>query len=78
MTVSDEGIGIPVNELEVIFDKFVQSNKTKTGAGGTGLGLSICREILNAHHGLIYAQNNFTGGASFIVKIPYQQNQVNL
>ncbi len=49
VTVRDHGPGIPVAELETIFDKFVQSSKTKTGAGGTGLGLAICREIVAAH-----------------------------
>ena len=61
--VSDQGVGIPEGELEAVFDKFVQSSKTKTGAGGTGLGLAICREILHAHHGRIWAENNPTGGA---------------
>ena len=56
-SVADEGSGIPENELEVVFDKFVQSTKTSTGAGGTGLGLSICREIVEAHGGKIWAQN---------------------
>ncbi len=68
--VRDMGPGIPENELEKIFDKFVQSSKTKTGAGGTGLGLAICREIILAHRGLIRACNNPSGGASLIVTLP--------
>lgn len=68
--VSDQGIGIPDDELEAVFDTFVQSSKTKTGAGGTGLGLSICKEIIQAHNGDIWAKNNSDGGASFFVKIP--------
>ena len=48
----------PEEELELVFDKFVQSSKTKTGAGGTGLGLAICREIVIAHRGTITACNN--------------------
>ena len=70
ITVSDQGVGIPQPELETIFDKFVQSSKTRTGAGGTGLGLSICREIVLAHHGTIVACNNSCCGASFIVHLP--------
>ncbi len=50
-SVSDNGTGIPESELEAVFGKFVQSSKTKTGAGGTGLGLAICREIVEAHGG---------------------------
>ncbi|MBA4093047.1 MAG: hypothetical protein C0489_03070 [Candidatus Accumulibacter sp.] len=74
ITVSDDGPGIPPDELEAIFDKFMQSSKTKSGAGGTGLGLAICREILNAHRGTIRACNNPAGGASFIVQLPVIPN----
>jgi PAS domain S-box-containing protein len=68
--VSDQGVGVPVNELESIFDKFVQSSKTRSGAGGTGLGLAICREIVQAHHGNITAINNTVRGTTFIVTLP--------
>ncbi|MDE2584224.1 MAG: CHASE domain-containing protein [Betaproteobacteria bacterium] len=70
MTVQDEGIGIPPHELEQVFDKFVQSSKTKTGAGGTGLGLAICREIAEAHRGSIYARCNDGPGASLVLVLP--------
>jgi signal transduction histidine kinase len=65
VSVVDEGVGIPDDELNAVFDKFVQSSKTKTGSGGTGLGLAICREIVEAHGGKIWAENNATGGATF-------------
>jgi PAS domain S-box-containing protein len=70
--VCDAGIGIPEDELETVFDKFVQSSKTKTGAGGTGLGLAICREIILAHQGSIRAENNPAPqpGATFVVLMP--------
>jgi len=70
VSVTDEGPGIPEAELETIFDKFVQSSKTKSGAGGTGLGLSICREIVLQHHGRIWAENRPTGGAAVYVMLP--------
>jgi PAS domain S-box-containing protein len=70
LTVVDEGIGIPADELDAVFDKFVQSSKTKSGAGGTGLGLAICREIMQQHRGRIWAQNNATGGACFSLTLP--------
>ena len=70
LSVSDQGIGIPENELDQVFDKFVQSSKTKTGAGGTGLGLSICKEIIEAHNGIIFATNIKNGGTRFIFKFP--------
>lgn len=70
--VRDAGIGIPEDELETVFDKFVQSSTTKTGAGGTGLGLAICREIILAHQGSIRAENNPApqSGTTFVVLMP--------
>ena len=69
-TLRDEGIGIPEQELESIFDKFIQSSKTKTGQGGTGLGLAISKEIIDAHRGTISAVNPIQGGAQFSFIIP--------
>ena len=70
VSVRDQGIGIPEGELEDVFDKFIQSSKTKTGAGGTGLGLAICKEIIAAHEGRIWVENNAEGGALFSFEIP--------
>lgn len=67
---SDRGVGIPPDELESIFAKFVQSRATKTGAGGSGLGLAISREIVALHRGTIVAANNPGGGACFTVTLP--------
>ncbi|QNN24686.1 ammonium transporter [Planctomycetales bacterium ZRK34] len=71
--VRDHGDGIPKDELETIFDKFIQSSTTKSGAGGTGLGLAICAEIVRGHHGRIWAENSDEGGACFNVVIPMKQ-----
>ncbi|AIL65886.2 hypothetical protein NOVO_07750 [Rickettsiales bacterium Ac37b] len=71
--IKDEGIGVPENELYTIFEAFVQSTKTKTRAGGTGLGLAICKEIIEAHHGEIWAENNEGSGATFNFVIPISQ-----
>jgi PAS domain S-box-containing protein len=68
--VMDEGVGIPAEEFDAVFDKFVQSSKTKSGAGGTGLGLAICREIVHHHHGRIWARNNASGGACLSLMLP--------
>jgi PAS domain S-box-containing protein len=65
LQVIDDGVGIPPDELESVFDKFVQSSKTKSGAGGTGLGLAICHEIVQQHRGRLWARNNPEGGACF-------------
>ena len=76
LEVRDHGIGIPENELEAIFDKFIQSSKTQTGAGGAGLGLAICREIVRGHGGEIIACNHPDGGASLMVYLPYQNEEL--
>ncbi len=68
--ITDGGPGIPDGELTAIFDKFVQSSKTKTGAGGTGLGLPICQKIIEAHGGRIWAKNAKPKGAVFTFVIP--------
>lgn len=72
-SISNKGEGIPGNELESVFDKFVQSSKTRTGAGGTGLGLSICREIIIHHKGKIWAECNHNGLTSFIFTLPQME-----
>jgi len=72
VSVADNGPGIPEAELEDVFGKFVQSSRTKTGAGGTGLGLAICRQIVLAHGGSITAANRSNGGAVFDVLIPME------
>ena len=72
LSVSDQGVGIPDNEFESIFEEFIQSSITKNGAGGTGLGLPICRKIISRHKGRIWAKNNPKGGANFFFVIPNQ------
>lgn len=70
LSIIDEGVGVPENELESIFDKFVQSSRTNTGAGGTGLGLSIAMNIVRGHEGLITVENNENYGTTFKIIIP--------
>ncbi len=77
LSVTDQGVGIPSDELEQIFDKFVQSSKTKSSAGGTGLGLSICKEFIDAHHGRIWAEHNPNGGSVFNFVIPLKRPETN-
>lgn len=72
VSVADQGVGVPESELEKVFDKFVQSSKTKTGAGGTGLGLAICKQIIEGHQGRLWVENDLAGGAVFTFSIPLQ------
>jgi len=68
--VINHGVGIPKDELESVFDKFVQSSKTRSGAGGTGLGLAICREIVQQHGGRVWAESDLNSETRFIVELP--------
>jgi PAS domain S-box-containing protein len=68
--VADRGPGIPPDELESIFEAFVQSSATKNAAGGTGLGLAICRRIAEAHDGRVWAANRQDGGAVISLALP--------
>ncbi|NNJ91019.1 MAG: hypothetical protein HKP55_05040 [Gammaproteobacteria bacterium] len=77
LIITDNGIGIPAEELSKVFERFIQSSKTVTKAGGTGLGLPICREIIQGHNGLIWAESPVNGsgnGSSFHFIIPKKQN----
>ncbi|VAX35674.1 hypothetical protein MNBD_UNCLBAC01-1172 [hydrothermal vent metagenome] len=70
VSIIDQGIGVPKDETEDIFDSFVQSSKSKTGSGGTGLGLSITRKIIADHKGTIWVDPNPEGGSIFRFCIP--------
>lgn len=67
--VRDQGPGVPEDEVKKIFDKFVQAGEGRK-RGGTGLGLALCREIIFAHNGRIWAENQAEKGACFIFEIP--------
>ena len=71
--VKDQGAGISENELDSIFDKFVQSSRTKSNTGGTGLGLAISQEIIKAHQGKLWVENNSNEGSTFSFMLPYEQ-----
>jgi len=69
--VSDTGIGVPDEEVEVIFDKFRQLGNTLTDKPkGTGLGLPICKEIVEHHGGRIWVEPSEQGGSVFVFTIP--------
>lgn len=78
MVITDPGVGIPQDELESVFDKFIQSSRHVSKSGGTGLGLSICREIISSHHGKIWAQSPPSGlqiGTAIHIELPRYHNQ---
>lgn len=68
--VADHGAGIPEGERDAVFEKFVQSSITRTGAGGAGLGLAICKQIIEDHQGKIWAEANPAGGTVLAFSLP--------
>lgn len=69
--VDDEGPGIPAADRDQVFTKFYRGRAATMGAvRGTGLGLSICREIVQAHGGIIQAEDSPRGGARLHVTLP--------
>ena len=76
ISVADKGPGIPLGDLERIFDKFyrVTGTKRKGSAMGTGLGLAVCRGLVEAHGGHIWARNRVGGGAVFQFTLPLSEH----
>jgi two-component system phosphate regulon sensor histidine kinase PhoR len=68
-SVSDTGEGIPVDDLERIFERFYKADRARSG-GGTGLGLSIARHLVEAHGGRIWAESTEGQGSTFHFTIP--------
>jgi signal transduction histidine kinase len=71
MIVSDEGGGIPKEDLPYIFERFYRVDKSRSrNRGGTGLGLAIAKEIVEAHGGSIYAVSDYGKGTNIIITLP--------
>src|SRR5262249_44791234 len=73
--VEDEGLGVPEDKVDEIFEPFTQVRTSDaTEKGGAGLGLTICKSIVDAHHGTIGVFNNESAGATFWIKLPIASN----
>jgi K+-sensing histidine kinase KdpD len=71
VSVSDEGVGIPLELHDKIFERFFQGEGCKNGRRkGTGLGLAICRGIVEAHGGTIRVDSNPGRGSKFSFNLP--------
>ncbi|HWK17823.1 MAG TPA: ATP-binding protein [Solirubrobacteraceae bacterium] len=71
VSVVDTGTGIPVQDLERIFDRFYRADPSRgRESGGSGLGLAICQEIATAHGGSISVQSKEGSGSTFTLTLP--------
>lgn len=70
LSVQDEGIGIPKNKLNYIYDRFYQVDKSRSSKISTGLGLSIVKKIVELNQGTIDVESSAGNGSTFTVKLP--------
>lgn len=71
LTVEDDGEGIPEDQRQRVFDRFVRLDEARArDAGGSGLGLAIVKEIVTAHGGTVAISSAARGGARFVVRLP--------
>ena len=77
LSISDQGLGIPKQDLPRIFDRFYRVDRARSRAqGGTGLGLSIAKEIIKQHKGFIWAKSEYGKRSTFTIVLPYDKDAV--
>lgn len=72
--IVDHGVGIQDDQLERVFDKFVQGSDEARSGNGVGLGLAICKRIIEDHHGKIWVEQNEPSGAMFSFLLPFSDH----
>lgn len=73
--LADNGMGVDSESLPKIFDTLYRADKARSNVSdGNGLGLSVCKQIVELHGGMIWAQNNSMGGLSIFISLPKTEN----
>jgi len=73
LSITDQGLGIPPNDINKVFDRFYRVDKARARKqGGTGLGLAISKEVLKVHGGNIWVESREHVGSTFFVSLPYE------
>jgi two-component system sensor histidine kinase VicK len=73
--ISDEGMGIPKENVDRIFDRFYRVDRARSREmGGTGLGLAISKEMINAHGGVIWAESKYGKGTTIFFTLPFEMD----
>ncbi|MCM3227021.1 cell wall metabolism sensor histidine kinase WalK [Terribacillus saccharophilus] len=76
VSISDEGMGIAYEKLDKIFERFYRTDKARTRKlGGTGLGLAIAKDLIEAHHGVIWAESKEGRGTTVLFTIPLNRKR---
>ena len=74
--ISDDGMGIPKENVTKIFDRFYRVDRARARSmGGTGLGLAIAREMIEAHGGKIWAESEEGQGTTIFFTLPYELDE---
>jgi two-component system sensor histidine kinase VicK len=73
--IIDQGMGIPKENVDKIFDRFYRVDRARSRAmGGTGLGLAISKEMINAHGGHIWAESQYGKGTTIFFTLPFEED----
>jgi signal transduction histidine kinase len=70
--VQDEGVGIPAQDINRVFERFQRASNVEGRIGGTGIGLASARQVVEGHHGSIAVSSEEGGGSSFTIRLPLE------
>lgn len=75
LMVSDQGIGMTIEQLQKIFDKFYRADATNTAIAGTGLGMTIVRHLVEAQNGQVEVESSYGRGTQVHIRLPLAETE---